>query len=926
MAEDIGSLVVKVGMDSRLFQEGVSTLNKKMGLLKSEFQATASNVKVFGNSTEQMKIKVEYLSKTVDIQKAKVQQLAEAYEKTKAATGEYSDQTVKAGTALNKAISYLNSLEQQLGDTTRSLATQTSGWRKLSDSMHSASEKMKSTGQALAGIGMGLTTRVTIPILGIGAAATKMAMDAVESENLFEVSFGNMAESARTWSKDVSKSLKLNEYEVRKNAATYYVMLESMGLSSEKALGMSKSFTQLAYDMASFYNLKPEEAFEKLKAGITGETEPLKALGVLINETTVEAYAMEKGIGKLTKTKKGFKLELSETDKVMARYGLIMQATEKAQGDLARTMDSPTNKLRIQTEQIKQQAIELGTKLMPLMEKGLDIVSDVVDWLNSLNDEQRDMIIKFGLAAAAAGPLINTLGNITLVGGGVVSSVGKMAGALTATRVATTTAAAATTASAGAFAGLGASIGGLALAAAPYLLAGAAIAGTGYLIYKGLTEETVPAIDLFADKIETTAENINYYSDEMTTEVQTSVTKISDATKKAVGAYIKMDDEATSSLRNLYVNSTVITNDTVKSLVGKYSNMTSQIKSSMDKHYSDQLATMSAFFKNSAALSDAEEKDALTKLQQSNDTQKAEVDKYTKDIQAILDKASKEKRALTLEEQQKINDIQNTMKINAVKALSDTEVESKVILERLKDYGTRITAEQASNEIKNANKARDGSIKAANEQYDKTVAQIIRMRDESHSITADQADKLIADAQRQKDETVKKANELRDGVVSKITGMNSEIEKSVDTSSGNILTRWDKLKKWWNDWKPAQKEFNYDMTSSNPNYRMIDENWSGTRSFQGGLTTLHEKGYEVYDLPRGTRIYNHAASQDLALKTASQVAASVLRNIDTSGSGASQIIVPLYLDGKQIAMASAPYSDRISGNNLKISGRGAGLR
>lgn len=74
--------------------------------------------------------------------------------------------------------------------------------------------------------------------------------------------------------------------------------------------------------MASFYNLKPEEAFNKLKSGISGEAEPLKALGILVNDNTIKTYAYTNGIAKQGK-------ELAESQKVQARYGAIMEATKK---------------------------------------------------------------------------------------------------------------------------------------------------------------------------------------------------------------------------------------------------------------------------------------------------------------------------------------------------------------------------------------------------------------------------------------------------------------------------------------------------------------------------------------------------------------------------------------------------------------------
>jgi len=92
----------------------------------------------------------------------------------------------------------------------------------------------------MSDIGGKLTVAVTVPLLGIGVASTKMAMDAVESENLFEVAMGSMAGDARKWSEETSKALGLNAFNVRKNVATYNSMLTSMGLTSQESLKMSE--------------------------------------------------------------------------------------------------------------------------------------------------------------------------------------------------------------------------------------------------------------------------------------------------------------------------------------------------------------------------------------------------------------------------------------------------------------------------------------------------------------------------------------------------------------------------------------------------------------------------------------------------------------------------------------------------------------
>ena len=217
----------------------------------------------------------------------------------------------------------------------------------------------------------------------------------------------------------------LNAYNVRKNVATYNAMLTSMGLTSQESLKMSEGLTQLSYDMASFYNLKPEEAFEKLKSGLSGEAEPLKALGILVNDNTIKTYAYAHGIAKQGEA-------LTEQQKVMARYGVIMESTKNAQGDLARTMDSPTNKIRVMKEQAEQLGIQFGQLLIPILEKLIGIVKPLMDKFQGLSKEQQEMIVKIGLVVAAVGPIIGIIGKVISIAGTLSTVIGSISGAIAA--------------------------------------------------------------------------------------------------------------------------------------------------------------------------------------------------------------------------------------------------------------------------------------------------------------------------------------------------------------------------------------------------------------------------------------------------------------------------------------------------------------
>ena len=279
---------------------------------------------------------------------------------------------------------------------------------EVDKSIKTTEDKLKSAGRTMTSIGTKMSLAVTAPLVLIGKKSLDMAMDVVESENLFEVSMGNMADAAREWSETFSEAVGLNQYEVRKQVGTFNVMLKSMGLTEDAALDMSQGFTELAYDMASFYNLKPEEAFSKIKSGVVGMSRPLQDLGIIVNETTIQAYAYKNGIAELG-------VELTETQKVMARYGVIMERTSDAQGDMARTIESPANQMRIFKEQINLAMIELGKGLIPVMQKVIDIVKPYIEKFTNASDRTKTLSVNLGLVFAVAGPLLFIFGQLATI-------------------------------------------------------------------------------------------------------------------------------------------------------------------------------------------------------------------------------------------------------------------------------------------------------------------------------------------------------------------------------------------------------------------------------------------------------------------------------------------------------------------------------
>ena len=172
-----------------------------------------------------------------------------------------------------------------------------------------------------------------------GKAAIESASNLEEVQNVVDVTFGEGSGKIEKWAKAASKSFGLTETQAKRYTSTLGAMMKSQGIADDEIVQMSTDLAGLSADMASFYNLDFDEAFQKIRSGISGETEPLKQLGINMSQANLEAFALEKGITKAFSA-------MSQGEQTALRYQYIMQATADAQGDFSRTADGFANASR----------------------------------------------------------------------------------------------------------------------------------------------------------------------------------------------------------------------------------------------------------------------------------------------------------------------------------------------------------------------------------------------------------------------------------------------------------------------------------------------------------------------------------------------------------------------------------------------------
>nr|DAJ77569.1 MAG TPA: minor tail protein [Caudoviricetes sp.] len=217
----------------------------------------------------------------------------------------------------------------------------------------------------------------------LGNAVAKFN-DFYEAANMFGVSMGDMTNEASGFIDKMEQLLGIDPSEAMNAMANIYSMTKSFGLAKEQAYTLSKSLTQLGYDLSSLKNIPISQAFTKIRSAMAGELEPMLQLGIDISQARLQQELLALGFNKQVST-------LSQADKATLRYIAILKQTTDAQGDFARTLSSPSNMIRVLKAQLSGLARDIGSLLYPALKSilppliaAVELIREFVQWVAKL--------------------------------------------------------------------------------------------------------------------------------------------------------------------------------------------------------------------------------------------------------------------------------------------------------------------------------------------------------------------------------------------------------------------------------------------------------------------------------------------------------------------------------------------------------------
>lgn len=167
------------------------------------------------------------------------------------------------------------------------------------------------------------------------------------------------------------KNLGLNLQEITQYASQLASITNSLGQTGEVTTAISKSMTMLAGDISSLFNVDYSTVATNLQSGLIGQSRALYKYGIDITNATLQTYAYRYGIEKAVS-------EMSQAEKQQLRLLAILDQSKVSWGDLANTINSPSNMIRQFTNNVKEAEMVLGQLFIPVLQKVLPVINGVV--------------------------------------------------------------------------------------------------------------------------------------------------------------------------------------------------------------------------------------------------------------------------------------------------------------------------------------------------------------------------------------------------------------------------------------------------------------------------------------------------------------------------------------------------------------------
>lgn len=280
------------------------------------------------------------------------------------------------------------------------------GDTEFNKSLDGADKKLEAFNKKLEKVGKELTTKLTLPILAVGAASLKFAADAEVAARKFDTAFQGSFQAAADAVKLLNEQYGLSNTQSKQLLANTGDLLKGFGATSEQALNTSLEVQKLAVALSAYNGVDVATASEKITKALLGETDGLVELGVKLTQTDVQQEIVRRGQEKLEG-------QALLTAKASATLALVMQQSGGAISSVADNQSSLSFQTSALLGDMKDLAVEMGTQLLPIAKDIVGGIRDVAAWFGDLSTTTKQTIITIAALVAGIGPLVSGIGAVS---------------------------------------------------------------------------------------------------------------------------------------------------------------------------------------------------------------------------------------------------------------------------------------------------------------------------------------------------------------------------------------------------------------------------------------------------------------------------------------------------------------------------------
>lgn len=200
----------------------------------------------------------------------------------------------------------------------------------------------------------------------------------IQNYRMLEIASGDYFNQALKFQDQLTSAFGINTKDAMGVQGYFETLTSSLGMANKESSVMGKNLTQLTYDLSSFFGEDFSSMYTKLQSGLIGQTKPLRSLGIDVTQQTIQGYLDSMGLDVLVQ-------DLTQAEKVLLRYIAIIDQSRLAHGNLARSIEMPSQQIQV----LKQQVAELGMWLWNVF---IGTIGKILPYINGFIMALKEMI------------------------------------------------------------------------------------------------------------------------------------------------------------------------------------------------------------------------------------------------------------------------------------------------------------------------------------------------------------------------------------------------------------------------------------------------------------------------------------------------------------------------------------------------------